>query len=93
MPGFAHPPCKVGKASAQFISPTRAQPPMYENCEKRLDVYFVSTDANTLGLCLLPFALWESVARAAGTEILSQVDAVRVFVAPVCVCNVSFPRY
>ena len=46
---------------------------MYEGCEKRLDVNFVCTDANAPGLCTLPFALWEAVARAAGAEILSQV--------------------
>jgi len=51
---------------------------MYEGCEKRLDVYFVCADANAAGLCELPFALWERVARAAGAEVLSQVRAARV---------------
>ena len=54
---------------------------MYEGCEKRLDVYFVCTDANAPGLCTLPFALWEAVARAAGAEILSQVSSCRAHCA------------
>ena len=58
---------------------------MYEGCEKRLDVYFVCTDANAPGLCTLPFALWEAVARAAGAEILSQVSACYLY-ARVCAC-------
>ena len=52
---------------------------MYEGCEKRLDVHFECTDANAQGLCVLPFALWEGVARAAGAEVLSQVRALGAY--------------
>ena len=65
---------------------------MYEGCEKRLDVYFVCTDANAPGLCTLPFALWEAVARAAGARGLSQVSACYVHCLNARACNAAAAR-